>query len=682
MNTDRPAVRIPDVSTDYDEQYTLPARSLLFNEAIKYLSQADLNLLEHACAFASDAHGTQQRKSGEPYITHPIAVTEELAKWRTDIETLCAGLMHDVLEDTGVTYDEMAAEFGTTITDLVNGVSKLDKFEYSDKTEHQAESFRKLVMAMTKDVRVIVIKLSDRLHNMRTLDGVNKVEKRRSTAQETLDIHAPIAHRLGLNYVYREMQDLAFRHIHPDRFRVLSGAMEKFRKEYVGVIEEVTDIFQKGLSEHGIHATIKGREKHLYSIHEKMQRRKARFRDVLDIYSFRVVVDKTLDCYTALGVLHMIYLPDLKRFKDHIAIPKSNSYQSLHTTLKGPHGLPLEVQIRTRDMDSVAENGITAIVEDSRNDMRRTKEWLQNILYMQELSADAKEFLENVKTDLYQNEVYVYTPEGKIIDLPRGATPVDFAYTIHTDIGNHCIAAEINRKPMPLRTQLKNGDQVKIITSAYGRPNITWLDFVVSGRARSAIRHAVKDSDYSHTVAVGKRMLDRVVSSMLPEYRGDAINKLYLRYEEASGSSIDDLLYHIGNGTLSAIDAFSRVLLGTDKSASEANLQIDAGDGASIFAEEQQSKVASNDLPVGMEGLTASVLVSSIDKTGLLAELTATVSRKGGNIAGVDTVHKWKNGTDKFIVFRFRLDVHDLGQLEQIILGFNQISLVRKVERE
>lgn len=701
---------LPKPRADYDEAYTAPVRAELFDVASQYLSAAELETLERACAYAFDAHAGQDRKSGEPYITHPISVTTELALWHADIETLCAGLMHDVLEDTPIEYEQMAAQFGTVVADLVNGVSKLEKFKFSDKAQHQAESFRKLVMAMTQDVRVIIIKLADRLHNMRTLKGVKKAEKRRSTAEETLQIHAPIAHRLGLNQVYREMQDLAFEQIHPDRYRVLKNAMAKFREQYGDVIQHTEDTFRNGLAENGIEAQIIGREKHLYSIHEKMLRRKHRFKDILDMYSFRVVVGSKLECYTALGVLHMLYRPDLKRFKDHIAIPKSNSYQSLHTSLKDRKGLTLEVQIRTRDMHAVAEGGITAILEDSRNDSRRTQEWLQNILNLQEQSENAAEFLESVKTDLFQQEVYLYTPKGKIITLPRGSTPVDFAYYIHTDIGHHCIGAKVNKENVALRTPLRNGDQVEIFTSVYGRPSHAWLDFVKSARAKSALRQYLKHSDRNDAISLGKSLLDKTLESMLPENEAEKTS-VRDRYT-AAGRKLDDLYYRIGNGELTPVQAFTELTDGT--AGQTAAVSIDAGaggvrlglcclpvagdrvralmvkgEGVTIHREdcgvllaadpERQWDAGWQDFVSDGRGYNTALVVSCRDRHGLLARLTAAISDAGNNINRVETLSQADDSG--FITFRFDIRVKDLKQLEQTRRSLLQIDTVLKVRR-
>ena len=421
----------PQPTAPYDA-LTAEARELLFRTA-SYLSPSEQAELEKAVAYAFHAHDGQTRKSGEPYITHPLAVATQLALWHMDIQGLCAGVMHDVLEDTGVSKIEMAAEFGETISEMVDGLSKLEKLKFEDHAEHQAESFRKLILAMTKDVRVIVVKLADRLHNMRTL-GSMRPDKRRRIAKETLEIYAQIANRIGLNNAYQELQDLSFQNLHPNRYETLKKAMDNSRKNRRDVVGKVLRAFSQRLVGANIEAKIKGREKNLYSIHQKMLAKKLRFAEVMDIYGFRVIVNSIPACYAALGALHNLYQPKPGRFKDYIAIPKSNGYQSLHTTLVGPYGLPIEVQIRTREMDAVAEGGIAGhwIYKSGENTVDQavlhTNQWLKNILDLQASSANAIEFLEHVKVDLFPNEVYILTPKGKILTLPKGSTPIDFAY--------------------------------------------------------------------------------------------------------------------------------------------------------------------------------------------------------------------------------------------------------------
>lgn len=536
------------------DSLTASVRDTLFREA-RYLNADELQQLEKACAYAFFAHDGQTRKSGEPYITHPIAVTIELARWRMDIQTLSAGLMHDVLEDTHITKAEMAQEFGDTITEMVDGLSKLENLKYDSKAEQQAESFRKLILAMTKDIRIIIVKLSDRLHNMRTL-GAKSPNSRRRIATETLEVYAPIANRLGLNPVYRELQDLAFKAMHPARYQVLQRAMTAFKKNRHDVIERVLREMSLHLVGYNIEAKIQGREKNLYNIHQKMKAKKIKFEDVLDIYGFRVIVNSKAACYVALGALHELYQPKPGKFKDYIAIPKSNGYQSLHTALNGPYGLPIEIQIRTREMHAVAESGVASHWAYKSGDTHedettlRTNQWLQNILDLQSRSDNAFEFLEHIKVDLFPNEVYIVTPKGKIIALPRGASTIDFAYAIHTDIGNRCIGARVNNVAVPLRTKLKTGDTVEIITSPNGKPNPAWLSFAASSRARSAIRNYVKNTSRSDAIALGERLLAQALGSLLPKEvaQSDTFKDKYLKQLEAREQKLEDVLYNVGVG--------------------------------------------------------------------------------------------------------------------------------------
>ncbi|MGA0584892.1 MAG: RelA/SpoT family protein, partial [Castellaniella sp.] len=450
--------------------------------------------IREAYRFADNAHLGQFRASGEPYISHPIAVTEICAGWKLDADSLMAALLHDVIEDQNVSKQELAEKFGLEVAEIVDGLTKLERLEYATKAEQQAESFRKMLLAMARDVRVILIKLADRLHNMRTLDAVNP-EKARRVARETLDIYTPIAHRLGLNALFRELQDRCFKAIHPNRYAVLHKAMMAARGNRREVISKIAEAVRAALPAAGLDAEVNGREKSLYGIYKKMVEQKKSFSDVLDIYGFRIIVHTLPECYLAMGTLHQLYRPVPGKFKDYIAIPKINGYQSLHTTLIGPYGTPVEFQFRTRDMDHVAEEGVAShwLYKEqgtSLNDLqKRTHQWLQSLLDIQSQTGDSGEFLEHVKVDLFPDAVYVFTPQGKILSLPRGATPVDFAYAIHTDVGNHAVASKINGEFSPLRTELHSGDSVEIVTSAASRPSAQWLNYVRTGRARSEIRH-------------------------------------------------------------------------------------------------------------------------------------------------------------------------------------------------
>ncbi|MDK4535516.1 RelA/SpoT family protein [Kingella kingae] len=709
------------------DSLTASVRDTLFREA-RYLNADELQQLEKACAYAFFAHDGQTRKSGEPYITHPIAVTIELARWRMDIQTLSAGLMHDVLEDTHITKAEMAQEFGDTITEMVDGLSKLENLKYDSKAEQQAESFRKLILAMTKDIRIIIVKLSDRLHNMRTL-GAKSPDSRR-IATETLEVYAPIANRLGLNPVYRELQDLAFKAMHPARYQVLQRAMTAFKKNRHDVIERVLREMSLHLVGYNIEAKIQGREKNLYNIHQKMKAKKIKFEDVLDIYGFRVIVNSKAACYVALGALHELYQPKPGKFKDYIAIPKSNGYQSLHTALNGPYGLPIEIQIRTREMHAVAESGVASHWAYKSGDTHedettlRTNQWLQNILDLQSRSDNAFEFLEHIKVDLFPNEVYIVTPKGKIITLPRGASTIDFAYAIHTDIGNRCIGARVNNVAVPLRTKLKTGDTVEIITSPNGKPNPAWLSFAASSRARSAIRNYVKNTSRSDAIALGERLLAQALGSLLPKEvaQSDTFKDKYLKQLEAREQKLEDVLYNVGVGlTLPVSVAMEIADMAGNHFGGEVKLspiQIHgsettrvhlgkccmpvAGDSVRAVIVKDQGLIIHRDtcatllksdpeqqldadwatLPAGMEKMyDAAVVVSSADAHALLATMASAISGTGGNIASVDTLSKSQAGTEGFIEFRFNVNVRDLAHLKAIMTALQHIPHVRTVKR-
>jgi GTP pyrophosphokinase len=485
-----------------------------------YLPPPDIALVERAFVFSDSAHRGQFRKSGEPYITHPLAVASILSQWRLDAQGLAAALLHDVMEDTAITKAEIETSFGKPVADMVDGVSKLDQIEFTSREDAQAESFRKMLLAMAQDIRVILIKLADRLHNMRTLDAMAPIHRKR-VARETLDIYAPIANRLGLNALYLELQDLAFKHLNPLRYRILANAIKAARGNRREVMNRLLDVIREGYVKAGIVAVVTGREKTIYSVYKKMREKRYTFSQVFDIYGVRVLVpDKTV-CYAALGVLHGLYKPIPGKFKDYIAIPKANGYQSLHTTLFGPFGTPLEAQIRTNDMHRIAEAGVAAHwlyksggALDLAEAQRETHRWLQSLLEIQSESRDSKEFLENIKGDLFPEEVYVFTPKGKIMALPRGATAVDFAYAVHTDIGHHCVAARINYELLPLRTELKNGDHVEILTSPTARPNPSWLSFVGTGKARSRIRHFLKGLQQKESAALGERLLSQALATL------------------------------------------------------------------------------------------------------------------------------------------------------------------------
>ena len=491
----------------------------VFIDSLDYLSAADLARVEEAFVFSERCHRGQRRNSGEPYITHPLAVAGALAEWKMDAVAVMAALLHDTIEDTGATKEQLIERFGKPVADLVEGLSKLDKLEFASLHEAQAENFRKMLLAMARDIRVILIKLTDRLHNMQTLGGM-RPDKRRRIARETLEIYAPIANRLGLNTLFRELQDLAFKSIYPHRYEVLERTVKSVRGNRKEMVQKILSSLTEKLLSSGVKAEVFGRQKTLYSIYRKMIEKHLSFSQVLDIYGFRVVVESDADCYLALGALHALYKPLPGKFKDYIAIPKVNGYQSLHTTLIGPYGTPIEIQIRTRDQHRLAQEGVAShwlYKESGRfsDDLHdKTAKWLESLVEMQSMSGDSSEFYEHAKVDLFPDEVFVFTPKGKILTLPKGSTAVDFAYAVHTDIGNRCVAARINRDFAPLRTELQNGDQVEIITAVIPNPNPAWLKFVRSGRTRSKIRHFLRSAHHESSAALGKRLL----SSELARY--------------------------------------------------------------------------------------------------------------------------------------------------------------------
>ncbi len=489
---------------------------------LSYLAADDIAIVQQAFEFSRSAHEGQYRRSGDPYISHPLAVAGILAGWHLDAQTLSAALLHDVVEDTPATATEIASRFGKSVELLVEGVSKLDKLSFESEQHAQAENFRKMLLAMAQDVRVILIKLADRLHNMHTMAAM-PAEKRKRIAGETLEIYAPIANRLGLHKVYQELEDYAFRYYYPTRYRVLSKAVKTARGNRRELVAKIKVVIQEKLTQAGIEASIAGREKHLYSIYRKMQEKNLAFSEVFDIYGFRVEVRDNPTCYLTLGVLHSLYKPIPGKFKDYIAIPKANGYQSLHSILFGPNGTPIEVQIRTADMHRLAESGIAShwmykTADVALNEVQqRTHRWLQSLLEIHADHGDSSEFLEHVKVDLFPDEVYVFTPKGKIMALPRGATAVDFSFAVHTDVGSHCVAVKINHELMPLRTQLRNGDHVEIITSASSSPNAAWLNFVVTGKARSHIRQFLRNARVEEAAALGERLFNKALRALNPD---------------------------------------------------------------------------------------------------------------------------------------------------------------------
>ena len=532
----------------------------------EYLPPERVQLVQEAFVLAHEAHDGQMRSSGDPYITHPVAVTSILADMHLDHETLMAALLHDVIEDTHYSQEDLAEAFGDTVADLVEGVSKLDKIAFSSKQEAQAENFRKMMMAMVQDIRVILIKLADRTHNMRTL-GSLRPDKRRRIALETLEIYSPIAHRLGIHDIKNELEDLGFQAMYPMRHRALKSAVKQARGNRKEIIENIRQELGTRLEGYNIEATVVGREKHLYSIYRKMKNKEKMFNEVMDIYAFRIVVNSVDDCYRSLGAMHGLYKPIETRFKDYIAIPRTNGYQSLHTSLVGPHGIPVEVQIRTQAMDQMADKGVAAHwmykeSSDGTTAQLRARKWMQSLLELQQSASSSFEFIESVKTDLFPDEIYVFTPDGRIIELPAGATAVDFAYAVHSDIGNTCVGVRVERRNYSLSKPLQNGQTVEIITSPRAKPNANWLNFVVSARARTRIRQYLRKQRSQEALTMGNRLLRHALGAVkLDDISQESVDRVVA---ETKHESFEDMLVDIGLGNeLSAIVA--RRLLGENE---------------------------------------------------------------------------------------------------------------------
>ncbi len=686
-----------------------------------YLKPPDIERIEEAYQFSGKAHEGQYRDSGEPYVSHPLAVAGILADWHLDPQALMAALLHDVMEDTKVSKAEISRRFGKQVAELVDGLSKLGKIEFQSQQDAQAENFRKMLLAMARDVRVILIKLADRLHNMRTLGAVPPA-KRRRVSRETLEIYAPIANRLGLNSLYQELQELAFSHLHPLRYRVLAKATKAARGNRRRVVGKILEEIKQRLPEAGIKAEVTGREKHLYSIYKKMLEKNLSFSQVLDIYGFRVVVEDTPSCYLALGALHSLYKPVPGKFKDYIAIPKVNGYQALHTTLIGPFGTPVEIQIRTRDMHRVAEAGVAShwlykTSDASLSDLQhQTHHWLQSLLDIQSESGDAAEFLEHVKVDLFPDEVYVFTPKGKILSLPRGATAVDFAYAVHTQIGNRCVATKINYDLVPLRTELKNGDRVEIITAPHANPNPGWLNYVKTGRARSHIRHFLKTMHYEESTELGEKLLNqalRALNTELTEISDEQWEKLL---RDTTAKSRQELFADIGLGKRFAAVVARRLLAASEQMLAEVNagpIVIRGSEGMAVqFAKccrpipgdpiigsikkGQGIVVHTHDCPTAAKSRTdrdkwldvewapeparmfdVGVHVTVMNQRGVLAKVAGAIAADGANIDAVNM----DEDRGPYTNMHFTLQVADRQHLARIKRGLRRIPEVIRIAR-
>jgi GTP diphosphokinase / guanosine-3',5'-bis(diphosphate) 3'-diphosphatase len=693
-----------------------------------YLPAPDVALVSRAFEFSESAHRGQFRKSGEPYITHPLAVASILSQWRLDAQGLAAALLHDVMEDTSVTKGELEKKFGKPVADMVDGVSKLDQIEFDTREEAQAESFRKMLLAMARDVRVILIKLADRLHNMRTLDAMAQAHKKR-IAKETLDIYAPIANRLGLNALFLELQDLCFKHLYPLRYRILAKAIKAARGNRREVMNRLLEVIREGFAKSGLVAVVTGREKTIFSVYKKMREKHYTFSQVFDIYGVRVLVPDKTSCYAALGVLHELYKPIPGKFKDYVAIPKANGYQSLHSTLFGPFGTPLEVQIRTHDMHRVAEAGVAAhwlYKTDGELDLaeaqKETSRWLQSLLEIQSESGDSKEFLEHIKGDLFPDEIYVFTPKGKIMALPRGATAVDFAYGVHTDIGHHCVAARINYELLPLRTELKNGDHVEILTSPTARPNPSWLSFVSTGKARSRIRHYLKGLQQKESAALGERLLNQALATLKVEPESITWDRWEAIAKEYGSKTHIEILADIGLGkrlSFVVAQALTKTSGKSDDPQATANaklgsLTLRGVEGVAIqyakccrpipgdtilgqFRRGQGLLVHSRDcVTLKKQRVDAAELVDVewapdvegtfetglrllvADRRGLLAELATAIAEAEANINAVSMERP--DGGDVLAMF-FAVQVRNRAHLAQVMRSLRRVPEVRRVQR-
>lgn len=555
-----------------------------------YLEPEQISCVKRAYYYAEQAHYGQFRRSGEAYVTHPLAVANILASMHMDHQSLMAAMLHDVIEDTGIAKEAIGEQFGEVVAELVDGVSKLAKIEYESQAEKQAKNFQKMALAMAKDIRVIVVKLADRLHNMRTL-GAMPPDKKRRIAKETLEIYAPIAHRLGMNDLRIEFEDRGFTAMYPLRAARLQASLKRVRGNRKALVENIQSAIEARLQREDISALVIGREKHLYSIYNKMRTKNKSFNEIMDVYAFRIIVESVDTCYRTLGAIHNLYKPMAGEFKDYIAIPKINGYQSLHTVVIGMHGVPIEVQIRTKEMDELASRGVAAhwlyksVNSEESTDVAqaRIERWIKRILEIQQHTGNSLEFIENVKIDLFRDEVYLFTPKGEIIELPAGATPVDFAYAVHTAVGNSCVACRINDRPAPLSQVLQSGQKIKIITSESSQPNPNWLNFVVTAKARSAIRHYLKNQRHMESVELGKRMLSRAMANL--DLSLDQINQEQIAHllTVHNANSLEELYESIGMGKRVAISVAKTLRPeAEDQQLKVAPITIESSDGLMI----------------------------------------------------------------------------------------------------
>jgi guanosine-3',5'-bis(diphosphate) 3'-pyrophosphohydrolase len=686
-----------------------------------YLPEEQIESVMHAYEFGAAAHDGQKRKSGEAYISHPVAVAQELADMHLDSQAITAAILHDVVEDTEASLAQIEENFGPEVAGLVDGVSKLDQIQFRSRAEAQAESFRKMMLAMIEDIRVILVKLADRLHNMQTLDAM-PADKKARIARETLDIYAPIANRLGINRFKVMLEDLGFRHLYPMRYRVLDRALRRSKGSQRQMVKKITEELEATLTEENIGGDVIGREKHLYSVYKKMSEKKRLLSDVVDVYGFRIIVDDVNDCYKVLGLVHGLYKPMPGRFKDYVAIPRINGYQSLHTTLFGPKGQPLEVQIRTREMDRVAESGVAshwqykAEEKSDATPQRRARDWLGKLAELQS-SGTSEEFLESVKVDLFPDKIYVFTPKGDIMPLPKGATTVDFAYAVHTDVGNRCVAAKIDRGLVPLRTPLQNGQAVEIVTGRGARPNPNWLSFVRTAKARTAIRNHMKTMRSSESVDLGKRLLDRSLKDLDSSLRKIGKTRMKSALDELGLKTNDELYEQIGLGERLA-PLTARFLVGVNEEGetepSTASLVIAGTEGMVVSYARCCHPIPGDDvmgylssgrgivihrnncgnlsnfrkqpekwIAVSWEkdidrDFNSQIHVETLNKPGVLAEVAATIGDGGSNIEQVSVLGRHEDCS----VLAFMIQIRDRIHLAQIMRSVRNMPNVIRVIRD
>ena len=686
-----------------------------------YLPENQIEAIMLAYAFGAAAHDGQKRQSGEDYISHPVAVAQELADMHLDAQAITAAILHDVVEDTEASILEIEDKFGEEVAILVDGVSKLDQIQFHSRAEAQAESFRKMMLAMIEDIRVILVKLADRLHNMQTLDAMPAKKKAR-IARETLDIYAPIANRLGINRFKVELEDLGFRHLYPMRYRVLDKALRRSKGSQRQIVKRISEELDKTLADEGIEGKVIGREKHLYSVYKKMLEKKRVLGDVVDVYGFRIIVEDVNDCYKVLGLVHGLYKPMPGRFKDYVAIPRINGYQSLHTTLFGPRGQPLEVQIRTQDMDRVAESGVASHWQykaDEKSDatpQRRARDWLGKLVELQS-SGTSEEFLESVKVDLFPDKIYVFTPTGDIMPLPKGSTTIDFAYAVHTDIGDRCVAAKIDRGLVPLRTPLQNGQTVEIVTNRGAKPNPNWLTFVRTAKARTAIRSHMKSMRSSESVDLGKRLLDRSLKDLASSLRKVGKVRMKSALDELALNNNEELFEQIGLGERLA-PLTARFLVGVNEEGesepSTASLVIAGTEGLVVsyarccypipgdqvmgylssgrgivihrnncgnlsnFRKQPEKWISVNWEDNIDREFASQIHVDTLNKPGVLAEVAATIGDAGSNIEQVSVLGRHEDCS----VLSFMLQVRDRTHLAQIMRRVRNMPSVIRVVRD